>query len=352
MCKACGHKFGSKEVFEIDFKKDVNYVPKNLLPRDWELYTYYQNFEKRMFMQLLDEICSLIESHPIRNPGRPNLESRDMIFALCLKIFTKVSSRRLHSDLEFAHKDGFIESIPNYTTLMKFMQEMGLTPILQELIKVSALPIRQHGQSMAMDATGFSTSQFGRWFNHRYGTESEKRIYLKCHAMIEVRSNTVVSVEVTPSNVADTTQFEELLTRGTKYMDVKEVSADKGYLSRQNVLVANKLGVQAFIPFKVDSKRKKSNAVWKQMFDWFQENRQEYLEHYHERSNVESTFAMIKQKFGGSLMTRNFVSQTNEILAKVLCHNITCLVRAYYEKKLFIEFQQKPLNQANLAIQA
>lgn len=53
--------------------------------------------------------------------------------------------------------------------------------------------------------------------------------------------------------------------------------------------------------------------------------------HYHRRSNVESTMWMIKSKFGGSVRSRLPTAQANEVLAKVLCHNLTCIVHAIAE---------------------
>jgi len=49
-----------------------------------------------------------------------------------------------------------------------------------------------------------------------------------------------------------------------------------------------------------------------------------FYKHYHKRSNVESTFSMIKKKFGSSVRAKTSVAQVNEVLCKVLCHNI-CL---------------------------
>ena len=40
---------------------------------------------------------------------------------------------------------------------------------------------------------------------------------------------------------------------------------------------------------------------------------------------------MIKGKFGGALRSKTPVAQMNEILCKVLAHNICCLVSAIYE---------------------
>jgi hypothetical protein len=46
------------------------------------------------------------------------------------------------------------------------------------------------------------------------------------------------------------------------------------------------------------------------------------------RNNVESTFSSVKRKFGGSVRSKQFTAQVNEILCKVLCYNLACLVHA------------------------
>lgn len=53
--------------------------------------------------------------------------------------------------------------------------------------------------------------------------------------------------------------------------------------------------------------------------------------HYHKRGNVESTFSMIKRKFGDSLRSKTSTAQVNETLAKVLCHNVVVLIHEMYE---------------------
>lgn len=50
------------------------------------------------------------------------------------------------------------------------------------------------------------------------------------------------------------------------------------------------------------------------------------MEHYHMRSNVESAFSMLKDKFGDSVRSKSDTGQINEALCKVLCHNICVLV--------------------------
>ena len=67
------------------------------------------------------------------------------------------------------------------------------------------------------------------------------------------------------------------------------------------------------------------------MFHFFQYKREEYLQHYHKRSNVESTFSMLKRKFGDSLRSKTDAALINETLCKVLCHNLVVLIHEMYE---------------------
>ena len=60
--------------------------------------------------------------------------------------------------------------------------------------------------------------------------------------------------------------------------------------------------------------------------------------HYHKRSNVETTFSMIKRKFGASVRSKLFQGQVNEVLLKVLCHNLCVLVQAMHQRGITPEF--------------
>ena len=55
-------------------------------------------------------------------------------------------------------------------------------------------------------------------------------------------------------------------------------------------------------------------------------NREEFMQHYHLRSNVETTFSMIKAKFSEMIKSKTKTAQTNELLLKILCHNLVVLV--------------------------
>ena len=67
------------------------------------------------------------------------------------------------------------------------------------------------------------------------------------------------------------------------------------------------------------------------MYHYFNLYREEFLASYHKRSNIESTFMIVKAKFGDSVRSKTDVAMKNEVLCKILCHNICCLISAMYE---------------------
>jgi transposase len=67
------------------------------------------------------------------------------------------------------------------------------------------------------------------------------------------------------------------------------------------------------------------------MFPYYQMNQEWFMQHYHRRSNVETTFSMVKGKFGERLRGKPQAGQINEVLCKILCHNVCCLIQSMYE---------------------
>ncbi len=67
------------------------------------------------------------------------------------------------------------------------------------------------------------------------------------------------------------------------------------------------------------------------MFHYYSFNRETFLKHYRKRSNVETTFSMVKSKFGDVVRSKSFAAQVNEVLCKLLAHNICVLIQSIYE---------------------
>jgi len=50
-----------------------------------------------------------------------------------------------------------------------------------------------------------------------------------------------------------------------------------------------------------------SSLLWDKMYHYYSFNRDAFMTHYHKRSNVESTFSMIKTKFGDHIRSKTDV---------------------------------------------
>lgn len=160
--------------------------------------------------------------------------------------------------------------------------------------------------------------------------------------IVGTKTGIILSAIVTPPNVNDTTQYEQLLLNASKITDIKEVSADRAYLSRKNVDITSSLGGIPFIPVKrICTGRKRGSANWHKAYNFFYEHNDLFMQHYHLRSNVESVFSTMKRVTPRKLMTGSFTSQKNEVLLKCLTHNLRVLSREQFIIKSIIDHFEK-----------
>ncbi len=262
-----------------------------------------------------------------------------MIFSCMIKIYLNTSSRRTISDLELAKRAHYINDVPHFNTLLNYFEDDGMNLILRYLIGVSSLPLKNVEERFAVDSTGFGTGRFDRWLDVRIQKDSKKKGYKKCHAICGIKTNIITSVEITEGKANDSPLFNPLLTNTSQNFNVKEVSADKAYSSRENINLAKKIGALPHIPFKRNAKRNaRGSPTWAKMFDIFTKDYMKFAEHYHKRSNIETCFAMIKRKFGDFVRCKTDKSQENEILCKILAHNLVVLVHEIFELNLEVDF--------------
>ncbi len=340
----CKHIFAVEFSFEQDFlgelsKQEISQLPKPLAVRKtyrqkWKSYNQAQTVEKSEFQRLLATLCKSI-GEPSQPNGRPRLPLADMIFSCTFKVFSTFSGRRFSTDLQDAKGKGFISDVPHFNSVLRYFDKPLMTPYLQMLIEESSLPLSALEKTFAIDASGLSATHGFTWHYAKYEQPRlvAKKDWLKIHICTGTLTNVVTAVEVTDKYEHDTNYFEPLIDATTPNFEMEEVSADKVYLSKANLQTAIDNGSYPYIAWKSNSRatEKEGNELWNKLYHYYALNQEKFLECYHRRSNVESTFAMIKAKFSGSLRAKNKTSQTNEALAKILCHNIVCLIQSMHE---------------------
>jgi hypothetical protein len=218
--------------------------------RNWTAYDAAQSEEKRRFTVLLAELCSTMSQPEQRGKGRPRLPLSDMLFASVYKVYVGFCLRRFNSDLKQAFVDGHVNNMPHYNSLSNYLTKPELTDVLKSLITASSLPLKAVETDFAVNSSGFSTCRYVRWFNRKYGREVDNREWVKVHLMCGINTKTVAAVDISGWAANDTNYFVPLLERVAAHFDVREVSADKAYLSRKNLNAVEMVGGMPFIPFK------------------------------------------------------------------------------------------------------
>jgi transposase len=339
----CKHIYAVEFTIQRESGKSIP-LPDDVVPlrtknytQNWPAYRLAQINEKAKLQQLLHELCSGIDE-PIQTLGRTRIPMGDMIFASANKVYSQVSSRRFMSDLKEAHLRRYISKLPCYNTVNNYIVMEEITPYLQWLIIQSSLPLKAVETEFAVDSSGFSTCQYVRWFDEKYGKEQSEKDWVKAHICCGVKTNIVTAVEVGGAFSADHNYFAPLFNETAKRFNVKEVSADKAYSSYANMRIVDKKGAVPYIEFKDGSTDTGKCEIWNKMYHYYSLRRQDFMTHYHKRSNVETTFSMVKAKFDGAIRSKLPAAQINEVLLKFLCHNICCLIQSTYELGVTVEF--------------
>jgi transposase/predicted nucleic acid-binding Zn finger protein len=345
----CKHIHAVEFVIKRETRPDGSTVytksVKMTCTQEWPAYNKAQTHEQEHFVALLQDLCNGIKQPEYRF-GRPRLPLSDVIFGLVFKSYTTMSGRRLASTLKEAQDAGLIAKAAHYNSTFRYLENPELTPILKSLIEQSATPLRAVETDFAVDSSGFSTSTYARWFDHKWGKERSMQAWVKTHLMCGVKTHIVTSVEATPYASADNIQLPALVNKTAETFKISEVSADKAYSIKSNLHAIQDVGAMPYIPFKSNATGQKDghhkfDGLWSQMWHFYTFNRETFLEHYHKRSNVESTFFMIKSKFGGAVRAKTPIAQVNEVLCKVLCHNICVLIQSMYELGIEPIFMQE-----------
>lgn len=298
--------------------------------QDWRAYNAAQVNEKDHFPELLKGLCEGIVQPP-QGRGRPRLPLSDVIFSALIKTYSTVSGRRASSDIRECARRGHLDAAPHYNSIFKYLDDPEVTPILKALIEQSALPLRAVETDFAVDSSGFGTSTYGRWYDQKYGKQRSDRYWLKAHIMVGVRTNVVTGVEISGPTENDSPFLPGLLKTTQKGFQVAEVSADRAYVGNANFEAIVAAGAAPYIPFKSTNRGNRGSDLWRKLWHYYEYNRAEFLASYHKRSNVETTFSMIKRKFGASVRAKGNTAQINEVLCKIVCHNVSVLISSMYE---------------------
>ncbi|RQW78554.1 MAG: transposase [Methanothrix sp.] len=336
----CKHIIAARYYLEIETDAPTETATEKVrqtYTQEWDAYNAAQKIEINLFPELLKDLLIIIQE-PEQTMGRPRILIREKLFCAIQKVYSQLSSRRAYSLFENATERGQIEHAPHFNAPSKLFNKEEMTPILQELVTLSALPVAGLETYFSVDSTGFRTTTFSAYNGEKHGQKKEHH-WLKANMCAGVKTNIVASIAITHGDSNDSPQFGPLVRKTSEGFTINEISADMAYSSRNNMNIAASVGATPYIPYKRNAiSRAGGSALWKKMFHYFQLNRDEFMDHYHKRSNIEATNAAIKRKFGETLKSKNPTAQVNELLAKIVAYNLTVVIHEMYENGIEPEF--------------
>jgi len=257
----CKHIFAVQYLQQLDLfdpdvaksirsRQAVKRTERKTYQQHWRAYNDAQTHEKDKFLELLHDLCTGVTEPAPAKTGRPRLPLRDAVFAVCFKIYSTLSCRRFMSDLRDSHSKGYLSKVPHFNSICNYLENPELTPILYSLITETSLPLKSVEVDFAADSSGFTTSRFVRWFDHKYGTVRQQHEWVKAHLMCGIRTNIVTAVEIRDKDASDTKLLPNLVDTTAKNFTISEISADKGYGSVKNYNAIQRHGAVPYIAFK------------------------------------------------------------------------------------------------------
>jgi transposase len=325
--------------------KVIKFAEKKVYKRDHAAFNAAQATEKHRVQDMLRELVRNVTEPEHKARGRKPHSIKDAIFSMAMKVYGTLSGRRTHCDLADAHKNGYTQKPISGMKVCSFFENPTFTPVLRELVAVSALPLRAVEKGFAVDSSGFPNTKSENWFDYKKGIARRKTIWTKAHIACGVKTNVVAAVRILDQHAADSPQFEGLVKEVAKGFCVEEVYADKAYLSADNVDLVFNLDATPYILPKSNTTGG-VGGLFERMVHYFQFRQEEFLRHYHQRSNVETAFSMIKKKCGEYVRSKTETAMVNEVLCKFLVHNLCVLNQEQHElgiEPVFWKEEGKPL---------
>lgn len=323
------------------------YGSKRTYPQDnWSLYAKSLGREKINSLAIInDGIDFLNIGYNYKGNGRPPADLNEIAKALVIGSYNNFSSWKIESELDLVMSAmGILDRIPAKSTLNKYRKDPALTPILEKLCKLIAEPLAPLEDTFIVDASGISNSYGNKkWreIRHKRKEQKERRKFSKIHIMIGAKTKIISAVMITEGYQNENRTLIPLLNETAKiFKNRQKVLADAGYLSKANAKAIADTGAVPYIRTKknVHIPMKGITSAYGNMLREQKINPTIFDRIYNKRAVVEAVFSSFKRTRTSFCRSKYLVSQRNELLAKVVCHNASILSRMLLRHNLKCKF--------------
>jgi len=210
-----------------------------------------------------------------------------------------------------------LDKIPHFTTLQKFVTRIPsflFNIVLSKTLKL----FYSRGETVsiiAIDSTGFTSSYASHYYSRRTG--KLRRSFLKTSISVDTSKKVILGWKISQKTDHDVKHAKTLIKQSNKSKKSECYVMDKGYDSEKiHALIREEIKAESIIPLRVRKRKKIKGKYRKQLYLTFDKIK------YNKRNIVETTFSVIKRKFGELIRARKFYNQIKEIKIKLLVYNI------------------------------
>lgn len=305
-----------------------NAPPREGGGRDSSADHYVNTHEKEGVARLLSGLCRGVEWRlPSKKRARRILPH--MPFSIIWKVYSQLAARPLEADLRQFRRDGLNDFAPSHSSVLGYMKLKQMTPYLHWLIAVTASELKDREYKFAVDSTVRYKPTYYEKVDDATGKKERRRGRLKLHLICGAETFVITAARVTRFNCQDIRMFRPLFAQTLETgFKVGIIFGDEAYWSpRLFEFVRGHKAVPIITP-KMMHKRKGVVPA-------------DSPEGSRERNAVETVNSMLRAKFRKELRSMDRLTQENELLSQVVCHNLRVLYRFSQRRGLVPTFLQE-----------
>lgn len=311
------------------------YQPKPDKPIDWTAYSEAKVDELRFMLKLIRQTVDSVDlPENLAGAGRPAIEAKNLAKAVLLQQYLQVNDRTAAGWLDMlSHKLGIPEDF-SWRSLARAYEREDVKYVLERTFEKTTQPVAGIAHSFSTDSSGLEESRKQNYENDAHTKKASA--YLKLTDTISNEFHVVTSYSLS-RNRNDCAVFGEAFAFTAQTQDVQRVDLDAGFVSRDIcTMVAENGGTPFIYPKTGLTLKKRGSQAWKDMLLSFVRNPHEWLEFYHERSNVECWHSAFKRRFAKPLQCKSDETKAVEVCARITIENMTQLCVAHHERRLSI----------------
>ncbi|MHB1549615.1 MAG: transposase [Vulcanimicrobiaceae bacterium] len=284
--------------------------------------------------------------------------------ALTAKITCGLSASEMFVHFERMVKEGALNlrRAPNEDTLSEWMNDPGLTPVLRESLRLTALPFVRREIGAIIDSSKISQLMTAHYKEIEYGNRDKhpQADRMKCHALVGFETLAVMAVEFSGSygeGTLDAKFLKPLVESAIQRFSLEFLLGDKAYLSEYTPQWFAEHAIQAVMPVKkrwFQDDGKSYNEPLAHLVEWFDRNEiRDAHEVYRLRSKIECLFSVLKGAADVYCWSRGrkrdvknasdpCTAWINETLCKFIYTNLRTTVRIEEENGVRIDYLVPP----------